>query len=175
MEELFNTAPQQIAQAAQALSQSSFSNDALLLLGGAVLVVLVGFWGRAKLICVAIASYAAIAILSTTPLYDWIFSSALVKLTTVNVVGVVLIVTAMLYFMIQFGLGDVLSEDRGFIASSVILAVTVIGALFAYSLTLVTADVIQQFTPVVRTLFVGTWAHLVWLLAPILVIGATRD
>jgi hypothetical protein len=142
---------------------------------GTVIVVLLGFWGRAKLVSVAIATYAAIAILSTTFLFDWIFGSLGVAFSTAAVVITVLLVTALLYFMIHYGLGNILSEDRGFIASSIILAITIVGMVFMYSLTILPPDILSGFSNALQTVFTGSVSRVLWFLAPIIVIGATKD
>ncbi len=175
MDESFAQFPQLLVTFFSDLVGSNPSGDILLLIAGAVIVVLLGFWGRAKLISVAIAAYAAIAILSTTFLFDWIFGSLGVAFTTTAVVIVVLIVAAVLYFMIHYGLGGILSEDRGFIASSIILAISIVGMVFMYSLTILPADVLSGFSNALQVAFTGSVSRVIWFLAPIIVIGATRD
>ncbi|OGL70797.1 hypothetical protein A3C17_02325 [Candidatus Uhrbacteria bacterium RIFCSPHIGHO2_02_FULL_53_13] len=154
---------------------ASPATDIFVLIGAAAAVLLLGFWGRSKLISVTIASYAAIAMLATLPIFDWVFGSLGLPFSVWSVIVTVLALVLILHSMIYFSLGDVLEEDPGFIASSIVLAIAVIGLLFSYSFTVVPADVLTDISPVLAIALTGAIAKLLWFLAPIVVIGATKD
>lgn len=151
------------------------TTDVLVLVGAAVAVLLLGFWGRSKLVSVAVASYAAIAMLSTLPIFDWVIGGIGIPYSVWSIVAIVLVLVLVLHSMIYFSLGEILEEDRGFIASSVVLAIAVIGLLFSYSFTVVPSTVLSEISPILATVLTGTFAKILWFLAPIIVIGATKD
>ena len=151
------------------------TTDVLVLVGAAAAVLLLGFWGRSKLVSVAIASYAAIALLATQPIFDWVYGSIGIPYSVWSVIAIVLGLVFVLHSMIYFSLGEILEEDRGFIASSIVLAVAIIGLLFSYSFTVVPSTVLSEISPILATVLTSVFAKILWFLAPIIVVGATKD
>lgn len=167
--------PEFVTTIASDFMSASPATDVLVLVGAAAAVLLLGFWGRSKLVSVTIAAYAAIAMLATLPIFSWVYATIGLSFSVWSVVVVVLVLVFILHSMIYFSLGEILEEDRGFIASSIVLAVAIIGLLFSYSFTVVPSTVLTEISPVLATILTGTLAKFLWFLAPIVVIGATKD
>ena len=173
MEESFSQFPQILVGWMASLFGDNPSWDILLLLGAAVVVVLLGFWGRARITAVTIASYMAIALLATTPTFDWAFSSLSIPITVTGIAGVFLAVTAALFFVVNYCLGELFDEDDGYLASSMVLAVATVGMALSYALTILPVESLGGFSPAILALLTGTGARILWILAPMVVIGAS--
>lgn len=175
MEESFSQFPQILVGWVQSLFGDNPSWDVLLVLGMALVVVLLGFWGRARIIAVTIASYMAIVLLATTPIFDWAFSSFGIPITVIGITGVFLVLTAVLFFIVNFSLGELLDEDDGYLASSMVLATATVGMSLSYAMTILPIESLGGFSPAILALMTGTGARILWVLAPMVVIGATKD
>jgi len=149
--------------------------DLLLLMAIVGLVLALAFWGRAKIMTVVIASYMTVAILSVTPLAGWLQNTLNIPNNIWGPAGIVLVVTGVMFAVVQYSLGSLLRKEDGPFAKGVILAVAVVGMLAAFMFTLLPGELLQGFSPITLTVLVGDITFGIWALVPMLMIGLTED
>ena len=140
------------------------------------IVVAAMFLGRSRLISLTIASYAALALLQATALRGWVEG----WLPTAGEgllasAGSILLVTATLYFFVEYALGDVLSEDPGSFITSLFIATALAGMLAAAVFSTVSTSALAELSVLLVRIFTGSVITVCWFLAPIIAIGATRE
>lgn len=149
--------------------------DLILILVVVLAVVLLAFLGRARLVALAVAAYMSIGLVAATSVLDWAFNATQGFSVLWTIVGSLAVATVLFYLLVQYGLSDLLQDDEGYFASSVILGIAVVGMLISYAFTLLPVDVVVSYSPLLVTVLTGTVAGVLWMLAPIIVIGVTRD
>lgn len=137
--------------------------------------VIAGVWGRAKLIGVLLASYIAVALLSLTGISDWFHNSMGVPATVWGYVGVLIGVVAVFFAIVTYGLGDILDDETGSLTTSVVLALSVIGLLTAFLFTQLDIETVNGFSSFTQAVFATGAGRAVWIIIPIIIVGATRD
>lgn len=149
--------------------------DVLLYVGLIGLAGISGLAGRARLVSTVVASYIAVGLLGMTGTYDWIVSTFNIPATVWGIAGAVVGVIAVLFALVNHGLGNILDEDEGTMATSVVLAFSTLGLLMALVFTKLDADTLAGFSNVTRALFASPAGLVSWMFAPLIIVAATRD
>ena len=149
--------------------------DFLLLIIGVGLVVLIAFWGRHILSSVMVAGYMTVAAFSMTDISAWLFEGARIPFTAWGAGITIVAIVAILFSIVNYSLGDLFADDQGQFASSIVLAASIVGMMIALMFNVLPADVVSSFSPITHTVFTGGAALVIWFLAPIIIVGATRD
>lgn len=144
----------------------------ILLIG---LAVVAGVWGRARLISVLVASYIVVALLSLTGVGDWFHNSIGVPSTVWGQAGVIIGLVAIFFAIVNYGLGDILDDETGSLTTSVVLALSILGLLTTFLFTQFDTDTVNGFSSFSQEVFASGTGLTVWIIAPIIIVGATRD
>ena len=134
-----------------------------------------GLAGRARLVATLVAGYIAVGLLGMTGAYDWVVSTFNVPSTVWGIAGVVVGVVAVLFALVNHGLGGILDEDEGTMATSVVLALSTCGLLTLLVFTKLDPNTLAGFSNFTRALFASPVGLVSWMLAPLVIVAATRD
>ena len=175
MEDSFAEVPQVAVNWFTAVFGQNPSWDILLLVVAVGLVVLIAFWGRHILSSVMVASYMTIAIFFMTDIGTWLFESAGIPFTAWGAGITIVALVAIIFSIVNYALGDLFADDPGQFASSLVLALAIVGMMVAFLLRVLPLDIASNFSPLTQSLFTGGAALVVWFFAPLIIVGATRD
>ncbi|HBU27569.1 TPA: hypothetical protein DEB00_00440 [Candidatus Uhrbacteria bacterium] len=145
---------------------------ATLLIGAGFMVAL---WGRGRVIAFVIACYGVVVLVRVSSATDWIKSTLHIPTSIPGSVGVLAGFIGIFFVLVWYGLGDALDEGRGSMAGSVLISMATCGLLTAVLFPQLTPEVINGFSVGTQTLFTSPLGLVAWVIAPILLIGATRD